>query len=170
IPDEKFPNRIDQSVDIVSLCFDVDLETLFGRGLRCNWTDTRDPHSFWPGQPEREEIFYRGRARKSDQICSLVQKSAPRASNVACFRNCPICKTFIDYRPQLLQVPRKHVPRLFRSHQQDSQIFDCALLLKFPHNGLGHELRWLKIDMEMKIADTLRGRGPNCGDLHTADL
>ena len=44
----------------------------------------------------------------------------------------------------------KHVPRLFRAHQENLQIFDASLLFEFPYDVLSNEFFRLKIDMQMK--------------------
>src|SRR5262245_12397720 len=150
--------------------FDVDLETVIGRSFRRDWADARSLHSFWPRKTEREKIFHGRRAGEGDQIRPLFQKTAARAGNIARFRNCPICKGLIDYRSQLREFLRKHVPRLFSAGDQDSKVFDPTLLLKFTDDGFGHEILRLKIDMEMKIADPLRGRRADGGKLRPTNL
>src|ERR1700704_5658838 len=124
---KKFPNCLDQTLDVVTTRFDVDLETMISRRFRRDRSDACNLHSFWPEQAECEKIFHRGRTGERDQIRPLFQKPAARAGNVARLRNRTIGKSFIDNRSQLRQFPRKHVPRLFCARQEDSQIFYPAL-------------------------------------------
>jgi hypothetical protein len=44
------------------------------------------------------------------------------------------------------------------------------LLLKLPDDALSHEFFRLKIDMQMKVADALRGHRPDGGDFRPANL
>src|SRR5206468_2098063 len=64
----------------------------------------------------------------------------------------------------------KHIPRLFRAHQENPQIFDAALFLKLLYNGFRYEFLRLKINMQMKVFNPLGCSSANDGDPRAADL
>src|SRR6202049_2273011 len=94
----------------------------------------------------------------------------PRAGSVARLWNRTISQTFVHNCSQPRELLSQHVPRLFRAHQQNSQIFHAALFLKFANDRFRDEFVRLKIDMQVKIFDSWRCRRADGGDPRPADL
>src|SRR3984893_12018438 len=95
---------------------------------------------------------------------------AARTGSVARFWNRAISQTFIHNCSQTRELLSQHVPRLFSAHQQNSQIFHAALLLKLADDRFRDEFVRLKIDMQVKISDPLRCRRADGGDPRPTDL
>src|SRR5205823_10666028 len=101
-----FPDRVDQSVDVMASRFDFDLQPVVTRSLGCDRTNARNLHSLWPGQAKGEKILDRRRTGEGDQIGPLVQNATTRACNITRFRNRSICGCFIDNCSQLREFLR----------------------------------------------------------------
>src|SRR4029077_18075685 len=93
-----------------------------------------------------------------------------RTRSVARLWNRAISQTFVHNCSQARELFWQTASRLFRSHEQNSQIFHAALFLKFADDRFRNEFVRLKIDMQVKIFDPLRCRRADGGDPRPADL
>ena len=107
------------------------------------------------------------RSRKFSTVDELVKvirsapsaekrRRAPVASRVS--ENGSIRKRFVYNRTHAAQFFGEQVPRLLCPGDQNPQVFNPTLLLKFLYHRFSHKLFRLQIDVKMEIPHSLRRR------------